>query len=93
MKITSSGKYVPDFTYRYITEDVPYGIVVQRAIAEMVGVKTPVIDEIIRWAQKILGVEYLVDGKINGKLAGKTRIPQMYGLHSIDDLFYFCDDV
>lgn len=93
MKKTSSGKYVPNFTYRYMVEDVPYGIVVQRAVAEMAGVKTPVLDEIITWAQGILGDEYIVNGKINEKLGANARIPQAYGLYTIEDILNFCSSV
>ncbi len=35
-----AGGYAPDFTSRYLTEDVPFGLAVSRAIASMVGVST-----------------------------------------------------
>ena len=49
VKTTEDGKFVPDFTHRYMTEDVPYGLVVIRGIAEIVGVKTPNIDKVLTW--------------------------------------------
>ena len=32
-----------------MTEDVPYGLVVIRGIAEIVGVETPSIDKLLTW--------------------------------------------
>ena len=55
MKKTDSGQYVPDFSHRYLTEDVPMGLVVLRGVATIVGVNTPTMDEVLIWAQKIMG--------------------------------------
>lgn len=43
--------FVPDVDHRFFQEDVPFVLVVLRDIAEMIGVATPIIDEIILWAQ------------------------------------------
>ncbi len=40
--------------------------------------------QIIEWAQKVMGREYLVDGQLTGKDMGSTRTPQKYGLASLD---------
>ncbi|XP_038075217.1 tauropine dehydrogenase-like [Patiria miniata] len=78
------GGVSPDFKARYIWEDVPFGLVVQRGIAEIVGVPTPNIDKIITWGQGLMGKEFLVDGKIKGKDIGMTRAPQRYGFTTLD---------
>ncbi|XP_013384202.1 tauropine dehydrogenase [Lingula anatina] len=78
--------FVPLFTQRYLTEDIPFGLTVTRGIAEIVGVPTPNIDKIILWAQGVMGKEYMVDGKMAGKDIGETRSPQRYGLKTVDDL-------
>ncbi|XP_031563177.1 tauropine dehydrogenase-like [Actinia tenebrosa] len=83
---TEKGKFVPDFEYRYFTEEIPYGIIVMRGIAEVVGVATPHIDKVITWAQTIMNKEYLVDGKIQGKDVKDTRAPQRYGYATLKDL-------
>lgn len=90
MKKTTEGKYVPNFEYRYTREDIPYGLVVFRGIANMVNVQTPVIDEIISWAQKMLDKEFLVGGRLEGKDISTTRLPQTYGFNSLEDLIALC---
>ena len=80
------GGVVPDFTYRYTSEDVPYGLVIIKGISECAGVNTPTIDMIIEWAQQKLGKEYVVDGKLKGKDVEESRAPQAYGFTTLEDL-------
>ncbi len=47
MKETADNLFVPDFAHRYLTEDVPYGLVVIRGVAEIVQVDTPTIDKVL----------------------------------------------
>ena len=63
----------PDFKNRYFTEDLPCGMIVIRGIAELAGVATPMMDEIILWCQSHMGKEYLKDGKVKGKDVKETR--------------------
>lgn len=88
MKKTDDGKFVPDFNYRYMSEDVPYGLVVLKGIAVLAGVKTPVMDEVIAWCQKQLKKEYIVDHELVGENLNETRAPQCFGLKTMDDLFF-----
>lgn len=46
-----AGGYVPDFESRYFTEDFPYGLQIVQQQARKHGIKTPMIDEILRWGQ------------------------------------------
>lgn len=85
--IKTEEGYIPNFNYRYTTEDIPYGLVVMKGIAEIAGVDTPVMDEIIAWAQQKLDKEYIVGSKLSGKDVGTTRAPQSYGLKTVDELF------
>lgn len=81
-----NGGYVPDFTHRYISEDIPFGLVVLKGIAECVGLQTPTIDEVIAWGQQKLGKEFIVGSKLIGKDLGQTRAPQAYGFNKLADL-------
>jgi hypothetical protein len=83
---TEPGRFVPDFRYRYLGEDVPFGLAVTRAYAQLAGVRTESIDAVIEWAQEKLGTQYLVDGKLEGPGAQSLPIPQNYGLRTVEEL-------
>jgi len=77
-------KYRPDYQHRYLTEDIPYGLVAIRGVADIIGLATPMMDKVITWSQTQLGKEYLVDGKLTGKDLKETRTPQKYGITTLD---------
>eukprot|EP00420_Gonyaulax_spinifera_P021389 CAMPEP_0197900732 /NCGR_PEP_ID=MMETSP1439-20131203/49752_1 /TAXON_ID=66791 /ORGANISM="Gonyaulax spinifera, Strain CCMP409" /LENGTH=400 /DNA_ID=CAMNT_0043521649 /DNA_START=82 /DNA_END=1284 /DNA_ORIENTATION=+ len=79
------GKLVYLFDYRYLTGDVPYGIVVMKGIAEILGIPTPMLDRAISWAQEKLGKEWLVGDKLTGKDLGESRAPQRFEIHTLED--------
>jgi hypothetical protein len=80
------GQFVPDFSARYLAEDVPFGLAVSRAIAGLAGVETPTMDEVIAWAGARLGKDYL------GRDAGESRVPQKYGLKDLEQLITFATE-
>jgi hypothetical protein len=77
------GQFIPDFSSRYLAEDVPFGLATSRAIAHLAGVETPVMDRVIAWAGQRLGRDYL------GRDAGEARIPQKAGLETLQQLIAF----
>jgi len=81
--------YIPDFQARYLTEDVPNGLVVTKAIAEIAKVDMPVIDEVILTICKWIGKEYIKGGCLKGKDIKDTRIPQKYGLTHLDEVIIY----
>lgn len=78
--------FAVDYTTRYLAEDVPYGLVVTRGLAELVGVSTPTIDEVIYWAQAHLKRSYLLNGRLAGTDLAETRAPQNYGIRTLERL-------
>jgi hypothetical protein len=86
---TEDGRYVPDFNHRFLTEDVPFGLVVIRSIAEIAGVRTPSIDAVLLWCQEKLGKEYLVGLKLTGKDLADTRCAQRYGFTTMAEVLGF----
>jgi len=68
-------KAPPDMQYRFLTEDVPFGIVPFRHLATMAGVDTPVISALILLASVVSGVDWLSKGLTLEKmgLAGVTK--------------------
>ena len=59
--------YEPWFSARYLSEDVPFGLLVTKGIAQIAGTPTPTIDRVLVWTQERLGKEYLVDGLVTGR--------------------------
>ncbi|MFN2459457.1 MAG: NAD/NADP octopine/nopaline dehydrogenase family protein [Candidatus Velthaea sp.] len=82
----SPRAFVPDFAYRYLGEDVPFGLVVTKAIAQLADVATPAIDAVILWAQDKLGKTYLVDGNLDGPDAQILPLPQNHGVATLAQL-------
>ena len=82
--VDGTTKFLPNFGYRYFTEDLPCGMIVIKGIAELAGVPTPMLDEVIMWSQGVMKQEFLVDGKLCGKDLNRTRSPQAYGYTDLD---------
>lgn len=80
------GRFVPNFAYRYLSEDVPYGLVVTRAIAELCGIGTPAIDSVLRWAGRRLDTRYIAAGKIDRKSTAALPLPQNAGIDTMQAL-------
>ena len=83
-----NGGLAPDFQARYLSEDVPNALLATRGIAELAGVPTPMMDEVITWAQERLGVEYLVGGNLRGQDVKDTRAPQRYGFLKLESMLH-----
>ena len=78
--------YQVDIATRYLTEDVPFGLLVTKGIASVVGVETPTIDEVITNTSAWIGKEYLIDGRLIGRDVMTTRAPQRYTIDSLEEL-------
>ncbi|MEW5784959.1 MAG: NAD/NADP octopine/nopaline dehydrogenase family protein [Bacillota bacterium] len=85
--IEEKGGYVPDFRSRYLTEDIPYGLLFSRAAAAMAGNPTPCMDEVIGVASRWMNKAYLdSEGMLVGPDLKETRIPQNYGINTAAEL-------
>merc|ERR1712157_631147 len=79
-----AGNYMPDLKYRYLAEDVPTGLCFAKGMAEILSIPTPTIDKVMLWAQECIGLEIMVDGKMEGKDISKTRAPQGVGITTFE---------
>jgi len=79
-------KFAPDFGHRFLAEDVPFGLVVIRGVADIAGVPTPRIDEVLSWSQERLGRKYLVSSGLTGRDLSTTRCPQRYGFTTLPEI-------
>ena len=64
-------KFVPNWGYRYLTEDIPFGLLVTKAMSCMLddyeaagnkgaSVETPNLDKILLWAEKRMNKKYFI---------------------------------
>lgn len=73
---------------RFFTDDIPYGVLLAKWIAEELNVETPFIDELIMWAQTLRDEHFLnEEGKIDREYCLKekytTGIPPSYGIQDV----------
>jgi hypothetical protein len=80
------GGFTIDVANRYFTEDIPEGVAMYKGVADLAGVETPVIDEIVCFFQKFMGKEYIKDGKLAGADVAATKSPQAFGITTLEEL-------
>jgi len=88
-KEVAPESFAPDFHYRYMTEDVPFGLVVTKGFAQLAGIGTPAIDAVLRWAQRKLNTRYIRSGKLDMQGVHTLPVPQNYGFDSLDALVHW----
>jgi len=89
MKKINNDYFLPDFQARYLTEDVPYGLVVTKSIAQLAKVDMPIIDEVILTISKWIGKEYIKGDYLEGKDIKDTRIPQNHGINNLEEIIVY----
>jgi len=90
-KIEGPTAYRLNTQCRFFTDDIPYGLLIAKWMAEKLGVETPFIDEVITWAQGLRNEEFLTDDrKINYEFCLKDKytsgIPDSYGINNMQDI-------
>ncbi|MEJ2294993.1 MAG: NAD/NADP octopine/nopaline dehydrogenase family protein, partial [Candidatus Lokiarchaeota archaeon] len=70
-KDISAPKYL---ITRYLTEDVPTGLVPISSLAEFLGIKTPIIDSVINLSSLLCGMDFKKTGRTITTLALKEYI-------------------
>jgi hypothetical protein len=71
---------------RYLTEEIPYGLLSIKGLAELVGLATPVIDSIIEKCQKFLNKNYVENGNLIRQALIDTAAPQRFGISILSKL-------
>lgn len=81
-----NGVYCIDETSRYFKEDFMYGLCNIKGFAEIVKIKTPEIDKVLIWYERMFDEEFFINNKYIGKSLIKTGIPQNFGYNEFKDL-------
>lgn len=86
---TEAGMVTPNMGCRFTVEDIPYGLIILRDVADKVGVKVPWMDFYIRWYQKWMNKVYLFDdGTLNQELIPETGAASRYGIKTGFSFFF-----
>lgn len=88
-QVEKDGRKHPDLESRYFTADFPYGLLILKAFANICYMKTPMMDEVIGWYQKLIGKEYLTSTMELGKDSTNITLPQHYGIETIEDIISY----
>jgi len=64
--------------HRFFRDDIPYGLCYIKHFALLLNIETPFIDRVIRWAQRVMNIEYLND---KGELI-RENLPKYYAKQS-----------
>src|SRR5690625_273182 len=72
--IKTGNGFIPDWKNRYFSEDIPFGLLIIKAIAEEMKVSTTNIDKILIWAQGKMGKQYLINWELKGADLYETGI-------------------
>lgn len=84
------GNYYIDNTSRYFCEDFPFGLCILRGFAEIARVETSCMDKVLKWFEKVFGMEYFdSNGKFSGSDLINTGIPQNFGIKTKKDIEVF----
>jgi len=87
--IKEGEEYVIDKQSRYFEEDFPYGLCVIKGFAAICDVKTPFIDEILKWYENYDNVEYFIGDEFIGQDLKTAAIPQNYNITNPDEVYAF----
>lgn len=71
---------------RFFNEDIPYGLVILKEIAGMMGINTPAFDKMIEWHQQFMNKQFIINGKLNPDLLHETGAPSRYNINTIEQL-------
>ena len=53
---------------RYLTEDAPYSLVAMSSIADIKGVRTPLMDSVVYLAGALMGHDYMHEGRTKASM-------------------------
>jgi hypothetical protein len=87
LKMTCKDKkYYPNYNDRYFIEDIPFGLVIVKSIAELLAIPTPSIDIVLNWAQTKMNKSYLVGDKLVGRDIVNTGALVNFDIDTVEKL-------
>ncbi len=86
----TNNKYIVDKSHRFFHDDIYYGLVIAKWIAERLNIEVKNIDKILYWAQEVLGDEIIFNNKLVNLDREQFKIgtPNVYGFINLDDVIF-----
>lgn len=84
--IKTNDGYKVDYSNRYFTEDIPYGLLIIKSIGILTETATPTIDNVVLWMQEKMERNYLNKSSLNGTNIRDTGIVQNFGIKTSKSL-------
>lgn len=81
--------YLPDLRSRMFVEDYPFGVCIIKDFAQLLGVKTPTVDMLLDFYEKLSEHKYFNEDGSYAEEIKDTGIPGINGLCSKDDVIRF----
>lgn len=82
----NDGQFAVDYSNRYFTEDIPYGLLIIKSLGILLELPTPMIDKVIYWTQMKMNKSYLINGQLTGTDIKESGVLSNYQIHSITHL-------
>lgn len=89
--VAKDGKWMIDKNHRFFRDDIYYGLCIAKWIAQKLSLKVPHIDELLMWAQEMLGDRIIENGQLViaeelKKTPFKYGVPEVYGYTELDQI-------
>ncbi len=89
--VHENGKWVIDKSHRFFYDDIYYGLCIAKWIAQKLSIDVVNIDNILTWAQGMLGERIIGNGRleISGHIKKnkyKYGVPEAYGYTKLDEI-------
>jgi hypothetical protein len=81
--------YTVDLKSRMFVEDYPFGICVIKDFSIMTGVKTPTVDLLLKFYERLSGHKYFEDDGSYTEEINHTGIPGINGLNTVEEIIKF----
>lgn len=81
--------FVADTDSRMFTEDFPWGLLIIREYCSFFDTKAPMMDKVLSWYARYMGLNWYVDGELCGKDLKNVGIPQHYGIKTRHQLLSY----
>lgn len=78
----AEGRWIPDFSTRYFTEDFPFGLCLLENFCKVCGIEAHTMRKVIAWVKTLITIDYT-----------NIPLPEKMGICSIEALYKYYDNL